>query len=133
MGVKKLKNRTKQANCPTELFILIQLCTVMQYNILQTKCNKCKWNTVDDLCNGRYMGRTSSAPESALHLSVDKDQGLRSGSLTNTSHVLHPVMTYAIDSSKDNECKYMLTLQSSKSQRVCLLILRVNETVRGII
>ena len=37
------------------------------------------------------MGRTSSAPNSALRLKVDKAHGLPSGLLTNTSPVLHPV------------------------------------------
>ena len=31
--------------------------------------------------NGRLKGRTSSAPISARHLEMDKDQGLRSGIL----------------------------------------------------
>ena len=37
------------------------------------------------------MGRTSSAPNSARRLKVDKVQGLQSRILTFTSLVLHPV------------------------------------------
>ena len=50
------------------------------------------------LYNEQMMGRTSSTPISACRLNVDKDQGLRSGLLSYTSHVLYPVnLTLSFD------------------------------------